>query len=115
MNLGVFILVGLLLSVIFVVLTLIVSAGIALVGWVLSLIFPLSMVQGVIVAGLVGAGVAYLMYVFFRDIPLPGPPLEEEEDEWEEDEDEEDEPPIVPWRRRRPTPAPPSKSPKGKQ
>lgn len=100
----------LLIILLLLVLTFAASVGIALVGWVLNLIFPaLSVFQGSLIAFGVGLGVTFgfarLMSTF------PSPPSEDEEDEDEDEEDDQEfEPPIVRWRRERPTPSLPSQS-----
>ncbi len=85
------------------------TLGIALIGWVVSLIFPaLSVFQGSLLA--LGAGLI-TVYGFVRIlVETPSAMSHVQDEDWDEDEDEDedDEPPIVRWRRERPVPVSPS-------
>lgn len=77
------------------------TLGFASIGWVVNRVFPMGLLQSTALAVVVGAGLAYIAYHFFSMLIL-----REEWEEWEEEE-EDFEPPVVPWRRHRPTPAEP--------
>ncbi len=79
------------------------SLGVAGIGWLLQRWFGLSQWQGSLIALAIMFGLGYVVYKILMQPPFPsvlGPDWEE----WEEEEEEEEEPPIVPWRRSRPTP-----------
>lgn len=89
------------------------SLGVAAIGWLLQHWFDLSQWQGTLIALIVTLGLGYLVYKLAAQPSIPAT-WEPAWDDWEPDEDEEeDEPPIVPWRRNRPTPGelPPEKKP----
>ncbi len=79
------------------------SLGVAAVGWLLQRWFDLTQWQGSVIA---------LGVLVFKGFIQPTTPWNDsglddyDDDDWddEDDEDEDDEPPIVPWRRSRPTP-----------
>ncbi len=84
------------------------SLGIAAIGWLLQRRFDLSQWQGSLIALTVTLGLGYLVYKLGAQPPTPTT-WQPEWDDWELEEDTleeeaEAEPPIVPWRRRRPTP-----------
>lgn len=83
------------------------TLGIALIGWVVSLIFPaLSVFQGSLLA--LGAGLI-TVYGFVRIlVETPSAMSHVQDEDQDQDEDEDEEPPIVRWRRERPVPVPPS-------
>ena len=96
------------------VFAMLVSLGIGLIGWVLSLVFPLSAFEGAIIAIVATAGGGYVLYRLAMSLPFLSDWLDTEDlEDWEEED--EPEPPIVPWRAQRPTPAPPKRDPKGKR
>lgn len=89
------------------------ATGIAAVGWLLHRWFGLTQWQGSLLALGVMTGLAVLVYKLMAPSPMPTF-WEGDLPEWEEDFDEPEEvvePPIVPWRRNRPTPGelPPQK------
>lgn len=100
------------------------SLGIAAIGWLLQHWFGLSQWQGSLIALVVTLGLGYLVYKLAAQPPMPTA-WTPEWDDWEpeeEEEPEEIEPPIVPWRRNRPTPGElpakkpaPAPPPKGKR
>lgn len=100
---------GLILAVLILAVALLIATvgalGVAAVGWLLHRWFDLSQWQGTLIA----FGVAVCLgFVVYKMAAAPvGTPVEE--GGWEEEE--EPEPPIVPWRRQRPTPGelPPQK------
>jgi hypothetical protein len=86
------------------------TLGVATVGWLLHRWFDLTQWQGTLIALVVTTGLGFLVYRLIAHVPVSSTWVEDEE--WEEDEEEEAyEPPIVPWRRSRPTPGdlPPQK------
>ncbi|MGQ9490765.1 MAG: hypothetical protein ACUVR4_04735 [Anaerolineae bacterium] len=84
------------------------SLGVAVIGWLLGRWFDLSQWQGSLIALAMMFGLGYLIYKITFQPAFPttvGPDWEDwEEEEEEEEELAEEEPPIVPWRRNRPTP-----------
>jgi hypothetical protein len=64
------------------------SLGIALIGWILSLLFPLSVFEGAIVALFASAGAGYVLYRFLASALLGFDTVDEDDD----GEDEDDEP-----------------------
>lgn len=97
---------GLIVALLVVIVALLVATlgavGVAAIGWLLHRWFDLTQWQGSLIALAVALGIGYLAY---RMAAAP----ETREPEWLEwddlDDDEVDpgEPPIVPWRRQRPT------------
>jgi len=81
--------------------------GIAAIGWLLQRAFDLTQWQGSLIALAVAAGLGYLVFRL-AVVPMTPPVWSGDWDSWEdagEDRAPEDaEPPIVPWRRQRPTP-----------
>ena len=63
------------------------SLGIALIGWVLSLLFPLSVFEGAIVALFASAGAGYVLYRFLASALLGFDIVGEDEDGEEEDDE----------------------------
>lgn len=101
---------GLLSALIIAAVALLVAAvgalGVAAIGWLLQRWFDLSQWQGTLVALIVALGLGYLVYKLAAQ-PEISATWEPGWDDWEPDNDvdgAEDEPPIVPWRRNRPTP-----------
>lgn len=80
------------------------SLGVAAIGWLLSRWFDLSQWQGSLIALAVALGIGFVIYrLVAHNSPFEAEP---EWIDWVEDEEEEAaqaEPPVVPWRRRRPT------------
>ncbi len=99
---------GLIVAFVIVVIALLIALlgglGVAAIGWLLSRWFDLSQWQGSLIALAVGLGIGFVIY---RMVAYNAP--FEAEPEWidwaAEDEEEaaQAEPPVVPWRRRRPT------------
>jgi hypothetical protein len=85
------------------------AVGVALIGLLLSRWFELTQWQGSLLA--LGALLAVGLLIYRTVVPAPA--LEPEWLEFDYD-DEADEPPVVPWRRRRPTqgepPVPPERT-----
>lgn len=119
------ILAGLLIALLVMVIA-VVAAGlgavaVAAIGWVLSRWFPLSAWQGTLVALAIAVGLGYMVFRLMSTVPTGSSWSDEWEDE-DFEEEEEEEPPIVPWRRNRPTPGalptakptPPKSTPKKK-
>jgi len=116
------VLLTLLVVVVLLAVVLAVTLGFAGVGWVVNRAFGMGLLQSTAIAVAIGFGVAYFV---FRAFSMPdlgsgegwGDWMEEDEDwdEWEDEEEEEDEPPIVPWRRHRPTPANPEEIERSKR
>ena len=93
------------------------ALGVAAIGALLHRWFELTQWQGTLIALAVTLGLGYLVYKLVAETPAV-PSWPSEWDDWEEntegEDDEEDhaakallaqaEPPIVPWRRNRPTP-----------
>ncbi len=95
---------GLIVALLIVVVALLVATlgalGVAAIGWLLHRWFDLTQWQGSLIALAVALGIGFAV---FRLINLPAN-TEPEWMEWDEDEpDVVDEPPVVPWRRQRPT------------
>ena len=114
------VLAGLLIAALVVIVALLVAAvgsvGVALIGLLLHRWFELSQWQGSLIALIVGAGLSVVVYRIVAAASAPPIPVNNDwDDDDDDDEDEEDEdefePPIVPWRRSRPTPGelPPQK------
>jgi hypothetical protein len=99
---------GLLVALIISAVALLVAAlgalGVSAIGLLLHRWFDLTQWQGTLIALTVTMSLGYLVYKLAAQVPGP----ERWEGEWgdwdEEDEEDEEEPPIVPWRRSRPTP-----------
>ena len=100
------------------ILAFVASMGVALVGWVVSLVFPISAFEGTITALIASMGAGYVLYQIMANIAPSSVSglFAEDDDDWEDEEDE-PEPPIVPWRQRRPgqTSPKPSSKRKGKR
>ncbi len=79
------------------------SVGVAAIGWLVSHWFDLSQWQGSLIALAVALGVGFAIY----RLAANSSPIEAEPEwiDWVEEEEEEaaQEPPVVPWRRQRPT------------
>jgi hypothetical protein len=94
---------SLVIAILFLVVALVAAAfgavGVAFIGSLLHRWFDLSQWQGTLVALVVAVGLALLVY---KVTQAPAEPAIFTDD-WEE-EPEPDEPPVVPWRRNRPTP-----------
>ena len=63
------------------------SLGVALIGWVLSLLFPLSVFEGTIVGIFASTGAGYVLYRFLSGALLGFDTLDEDDD-WEDEDDE---------------------------
>lgn len=105
------ILAGLIIALVIAVITCLVagvgSLGVVVIGWLLGRWFDLSQWQGSLIALAMMFGVGYLIYKTTFQPAFPttlGPNWEDWEEEEEGEELAEEEPPIVPWRRNRPTP-----------
>ena len=102
---------GLLIALIIVAVALAVAAigalGVAAIGLMLHRWFDLTQWQGSLLALTMAFGLGYLVFRLAVQAS-PVPPWEGEWDDVEEDEEDEETPdeapPIVPWRRTRPTP-----------
>ncbi len=81
--------------------------GFAAIGWLLHRVFDLTQWQGTLVALAVGVGLGYLVFRL-AVVPMTPPVWSGDWDSWEDvgedDVPDEPEPPIVAWRRQRPTP-----------
>lgn len=105
---------GLLLAALVLVLALVVatvgSVGVAVIGLLLHRWFDLSQWQGTLIALVMGTGLVLLVYRIVSaasTVPTVSNDWVDDDDDDDDDEDEEEEdyePPIVPWRRSRPTP-----------
>ncbi len=100
---------GLLIAILIVLLVLLIAAfgavGVAAIGWLLQRWFDLTQWQGTLTALGVAAGLAFLVY---KLVAQPSVPTiwEDDMDEWDDaaaEPEAVEEPPIVPWRRSRPT------------
>jgi hypothetical protein len=96
---------GLIVAFVIVVVALLVATlgalGVAAIGWLLSRWFELSQWQGTLIALAVALSVGAGVYKVATGSDTPGEP---EWIEWDDaDEAATSEPPIVPWRRQRPT------------
>jgi len=100
----------LVVAVLFIVIALLAAAfgsvGVALVGLLLHRWFDLTQWQGSLIALAVAAGLTLVVYKLSHSPVQPATWQDDWEDDEEEDEEEPEviEPPIVPWRRSRPTP-----------
>ncbi len=111
---------GLVIAILIVLLVLLIAAfgalGIAAIGWLLQHWFDLTQWQGTLTALGVAGGLAFLVYKLIAQPTIPTI-WEGDLAEWEEDGEPQttEEPPIVPWRRNRPTPGelPPQKPASG--
>lgn len=106
-------LVALLIAAVALIVAAVGSLGVAAIGWLLQRWFDLSQWQGTLIALTVALGLGYLVYKLAAQSSVPAT-WEPGWDDWEFDDEEEaaeDEPPIVAWRRNRPTPGelPPQK------
>lgn len=88
-----------------------VTLGFVGIGWVVNRIFDMGLLESTAIAVAIGFGFAYVVYRIFS-VSVFEPEEDWEDEEWEEwdEEEEEEEPPIVPWRRHRPTPAEPEET-----
>ncbi len=80
--------------------------GIAAIGWLLHRAFDLTQWQGSLIVLAAATGLGYLVFRL-AVVPMTPPVWSGDWDSWEDAEDaepDETEPPIVPWRRQRPTP-----------
>ncbi len=99
---------GLLVALLIAAVALIVAAagslGVAAIGLLLHHWFDLSQWQGTLVALVVTLGLGYLVYKLTAQPSVSA--WEPEWEDWEPEEEAEEvgEPPVVPWRRSRPTP-----------
>jgi hypothetical protein len=98
-------LVALIISTVALLVATIGAVGVAAIGLLLNRWFDLTQWQGTIIALAVTMGLGYLVYKLAAQVPA-AQPWADDLDEWEDDEEEVtvvEEPPIVPWRRNRPT------------
>ncbi len=98
-------LVALIISTVALLVATIGALGVAAIGLLLNRWFDLTQWQGTLIALAVTMSLGYLVYKLASQVPAEQP-WNDNLDEWEEGEDEADEveePPIVPWRRSRPT------------
>ena len=98
-------LVALIISTVALLVATIGAVGVAAIGLLLNRWFDLTQWQGTIIALAVTIGLGYLVYKLASQVPA-SQPWTNDWDELEDNEDEEaevEEPPIVPWRRSRPT------------
>lgn len=97
---------GLIVALLVVVVALFVAAlgsvGVAAIGWLLYRWFGLTQWQGSLIALAVALGIGYLAYRM-ANVPETTEPEWVEWDDLNEADDAPVEPPIVPWRRQRPT------------
>jgi hypothetical protein len=110
---------GLVIAILVIVVALLGAAlgafGIAAIGWLLHRVFDLTQWQGSLIALAVATGLGYLVFRL-AVVPLTPPVWTGDWDSWENADESagqhEAEPPIVPWRRQRPTPGelPPQES-----
>lgn len=98
---------GLIVAFVIVVVALLIAAlgalGVAAIGWLLSRWFDLSQWQGSLIALAVSLGIGFAVYrLAAYNSPVGAEP---EWIDWDDEEEEEaaPEPPVVPWRRQRPT------------
>lgn len=100
---------GLLVAIVIMVLALVVAAlggiGIAAIGLMLSRLFDLTQWQGSLIALATALGVGYVLTQIAAPA-APAPIISPEWTDWEDEEADEvaPDPPVVPWRRERPTP-----------
>jgi hypothetical protein len=94
---------GIIVALIIVIVALLVatlaSLGVAAIGWLLSRWFDLTQWQGSLIALVAALSIGFGVYRFATVADTGGEP---EWMEWDE-QDEEVEPPVVAWRRQRPT------------
>lgn len=101
------VLAGLIIALVIVFVALLVATlgalGVAAIGWLLSQWFELTQWQGSLIALAVALSIGFAVY---RLSSAPEPRAEPDWMVWDEDADENDrapEPPVVAWRRQRPT------------
>ena len=98
-------LVALIISTVALLVATIGAVGVAAIGLLLTRWFDLTQWQGTLIALAVTMGLGYLVYKLASQVPAEQP-WNGDLDEWEDGVDATDqveEPPIVPWRRSRPT------------
>jgi hypothetical protein len=98
-------LVALIISTVALLVATIGALGVAAIGLLLTRWFDLTQWQGTLIALAVTMGLGYLVYKLASQVPA-GQSWNGDLDEWEDGADTTDqveEPPIVPWRRSRPT------------
>lgn len=101
-------LIALLISAVALLVAAIGALGVAAIGLLLNHWFELTQWQGTLIALIVTLSLGTLVYKLASQTPAP-PTWNNDWDEWDDEEEEDDEedvsePPIVPWRRNRPTP-----------
>lgn len=98
------VLLTLIVAVVLLAVVLAVALGFVGVGWVVDRAFGTGLLPSTAIVVVVGVGVAFFV---LRALSMPDLRPEEDLEDWDEweEEEEENEPPIVPWRRHRPTPA----------
>lgn len=115
-------LVALMIAAVALVIAAVGSLGVAAIGLLLNHWFDLSQWQGTLIALAMTFGLGYLVYKLAAQPPIAAA-WEPDWEDWEEEDEEENEPPVVPWRRNRPTPgelpsqkpAPPPPPPAGRK
>ena len=100
---------GLIVAVIILAIALLAAAigalGVGAVGWLLTLVFELSQWEGTLVAFGVAISLGLLVYrIVTHPFPTTWESVASDYEDEEEEEEEEEAPPIVQWRRSRPTP-----------
>jgi hypothetical protein len=97
-------LVALIISTVALLVATIGAVGVAAIGLLLNRWFDLTQWQGTLIALAVTMGLGYLVYKLASQVPAESS-WNGDSDEWEDDDvaDQAEEPPIVPWRRSRPT------------
>jgi hypothetical protein len=98
-------LVALIISTVALLVATIGAVGVAAIGLLLNRWFDLTQWQGTLIALAVTMSLGYLVYKLAAQVPAEQP-WSDDFDKWEDDGSEADqvaEPPIVPWRRSRPT------------
>jgi hypothetical protein len=98
-------LVALIISTVALLVATIGAVGVALIGLLLNRWFDLTQWQGTLIALAVTVGLGYLVYKLASQVPAEQPWNGNGEawDKEADDIDQVEEPPIVPWRRSRPT------------
>ena len=98
---------GLIVALIVVVVALLVSTfgalGVAAIGWLLHRWFDLTQWQGSLIALAVALGIGFIAYRLASSPETHGEPDWIDWDDLDDDDEAASEPPIVPWRRQRPT------------
>lgn len=96
-------LVALIISTVALLVATIGALGVSAIGLLLHRWFELTQWQGTLIALAVAVSLGFLVYKLASQVP-GAERWEGDWGDWEEEEEDEEEPPIVPWRRTRPTP-----------